>query len=82
MLSDNELEEQLEKLHIKFEFQRKYKDFSYKEKIQKIFELLPTVSDKEKIAYLELVGFLEQMSDFEKRGIDITEGIDLTEGLP
>ena len=75
ILSDNELQEQLEKLHIKFEFQRKYKDLSCKEKIQKIFELLPTVSDKEKIAYLELVGFLDQMIDLEKQGIDLTEGL-------
>lgn len=73
-LSEEELNFQLKKLSMKFEFQDKYKDLSNEEKAKLLLNA-PTdnLSDLEIDVLKELLDFYMMMIDFEKRGIDICE---------
>lgn len=75
-LSEEELNFQLKKLSMKFEFQDKYKDLSNEEKAKLLLNA-PTdnLSDLEIDVLKELLDFYMMMIDFDERGIDITEGL-------
>ncbi len=75
-LSEEELNFQLKKLSMKFDFQEKYKDLSYEEKAKLLLNCsLDGLSDLELDVLRELLDFYLMMIDFEERGIDITEGL-------
>lgn len=75
-LSEEELNFQLKKLSMKYDFQDKYKDLSNEEKAKLLLNCsLDGLSDLELDVLRELLDFYLMMIDFEERGIDITEGL-------
>lgn len=75
-LSEEELNFQLKKLSMKYEFQDKYKDLSNEEKAKLLLNCsLDGLSDLEIDVLRELLDFYLMMIDFDERGIDITEGL-------
>lgn len=75
-LSEEELNFQLKKLSMKYDFQEKYKHLSNEEKAKLLLNCsLDGLSDLELDVLRELLDFYLMMIDFEERGIDITEGL-------
>ena len=75
-LSEEELNFQLKKISMKYEFQDKYKDLSNEEKAKLLLNCsLDGLSDLEIDVLRELLDFYLMMIDFDERGIDITEGL-------
>ena len=75
-LSEEELNHQLKKLSMKFDFQRKYENLNNKEKFDLLLNCsLEGLSDLEIDVLKELLDFYNMMIDFDERGIDITEGL-------
>lgn len=75
-LSEEELNFQLKKLSMKYEFQDKYKDLSNEEKAKLLLNCsLDGLSDLELDVLKELLDFYLMMVDFEEREIDITKGL-------
>lgn len=75
-LSEEELNFQLKKLSMKYDFQDKYKDLSNEEKAKLLLNcFLDGLSDLELDVLRELLDFYLMMIDFDERGIDITEGL-------
>ena len=75
-LSEEELNFQLKKLSMKFDFQRKYENLNNKEKFDLLLNCsLEGLSDLEIDVLKELLDFYNMMIDFDERGIDITEGL-------
>lgn len=73
-LSEEELNFQLKKLSMKYEFQDKYKDLSNEEKANLLLNCsLDGLSDLELDVLKELLDFYLMMIDFEERNIDITK---------
>lgn len=73
-LSEEELNFQLKKLSMKFEFQDKYKDLTNEEKARLLLNApMDNLSDLEIDVLKELLDFYIMMIDFEERGIDICE---------
>lgn len=75
-LSEEELNFQLKKLSMKYDFQDKYKDLSNEEKAKLLLNCsLDGLSDLELDVLRELLDFYLMMIDFDERGIDITKGL-------